>query len=107
VIGADVNKENVDLTFDEIRKELKNLRTSNISSGELETTRNHFIGSLQSEITTPFAHAEKIKTITLFNLPRDHYQHMITKIEKITPAEIAAISERYFNERDFFEIAVG
>ena len=107
VIGADVNKENVDLTFDEIRKELKNLRTSNISSGELETTRNHFIGSLQSEITTPFAHAEKIKTITLFNLRRDHYQQMITKIEKITPAEIAAISEQYFNERDFFEIAVG
>ncbi|MEX2231658.1 MAG: pitrilysin family protein [Cyclobacteriaceae bacterium] len=107
VIGADVNKENVDLTFDEIRKELKNLRATKIAAGELETTRNHFIGSLQSEITTPFAHAEKIKTIALFNLPRDHYQNMISKIERITAVEIADISEQYFHEDAFCEVAVG
>jgi zinc protease len=107
VVGADVNKENVDLTFEEIRKELKLLRSSPISEGELETTQNHFIGSLQSEISTPFAHADKIKTIKLFDLPDDHYQKLIGKIEKITPSEISAISEQYFNERDFAEVAVG
>jgi len=107
VTGADVNKENVELTFREIRKELKKLRTTTISAGELETTRNHFIGSLQSEITTPFAHAEKIKTITLYNLRKDHYQAMITKIDSITPSEIAAIAERYFHEDSYYEVAVG
>jgi zinc protease len=107
VIGADVNKENVTLTFDEIRKELKELRTTPVSSDELETTRNHFIGSLQAEITTPFAHAEKLKTIALFSLRADHYQQMINRIEKIRPADIMAISERYFQESDFYEVAVG
>lgn len=107
VVGADVNKENVGLTFSEIRKELKNLRTSIISSGELETTRNHFIGSLQSEITTPFAHADKIKTIVLFDLQKDHYQNMINRIDAITPSEIADTSERYFHEDSFSEVAVG
>lgn len=107
VIGADVNKENVNLTFEEIRKELKILRTTNISFSELETTRNHFIGSLQSEITTPFAHADKIKTIKLFDLNPDYYQQMISRIEKITPAEIIEISEMYFDESTFYEVAVG
>jgi zinc protease len=107
VIGADVNKENVNLTFEEIRKELKILRTTPISFDELETTRNHFIGSLQSEITTPFAHADKIKTIKLFDLSPDHYQQMITRIEKITAAEIIEISEKYFDESNFYEVAVG
>lgn len=107
VIGADVNKENVNLTFEEIRKELKILRTTNISFSELETTRNHFIGSLQSEITTPFAHADKIKTIKLFDLSPDYYQQMIIRIEKITPAEIIEISEMYFDESAFYEVAVG
>jgi predicted Zn-dependent peptidase len=107
VIGADVNKENVSLTFDEIRKELRRLRTEEISDSELETARNHFIGSLQSEISTPFAHADKIKTITLYNLRRDHYQNMITKMEALTPEAIAAISHRYFDENLFFEVAVG
>src|SRR5690606_38390817 len=77
IIGADVNKENTDLTFDEIRKELKTLRTTLVSSDELETTRNHFIGGLQSEMTTPFAHAEKIKTIVLYGLKQTHYADMI------------------------------
>jgi predicted Zn-dependent peptidase len=107
VIGADVDKGNVNLTFDEIRKELKNLRTTKITDDELETSRSHFIGSLQSEITTPFAHAEKIKNISLFNLQRDHYQNMINKIGKITPGNIADISEQYFHEDAFCEVAVG
>ena len=106
-IGADVNKENVDLTFEEIRKELKILRTQSISSGELETTRNHFIGSLQSEITTPFAHADKIKTIQLFGLQPDHYQKMIRRIDSITATEIAETAEKYLMEDSFVQVAVG
>ena len=107
MIGADVNKENVEVTFEEIRKELKSLRSPGISADELETARNHFIGSLQSEITTPFAHAEKIKTISLFDLQRDHYQKMIDRIEAMTPSDIADISQRYFQEDAFYEVAVG
>jgi predicted Zn-dependent peptidase len=107
VIGADVNKENTNLTFDEIRKELKTLRSTPISQDELETTRNHFIGSLQSEITTSFAHAEKIKTIELFNLQPDHYQRMIRLIDKMTPSDVAFVSEKYLHEDSFIEIAVG
>lgn len=107
VIGADVNKENVDLTFGEIERELQRLRNTEISSDELETTRNHFIGSLQSEITTPFAHAEKIKTITLFGLQPDHYQQMIARIERITPADIIETATRYFQEETFLRVAVG
>ncbi len=107
VIGADVNKENVELTFDEIRKELKRLRTMEVPAGELATTRNHFIGSLQSEITTSFAHAEKIKTIQLFSLSPDHYQEMIATIQKIAPSDIIDIGEKYFDENTFNETAVG
>jgi zinc protease len=106
-IGADVNKENIDLTLEEIRKELKLLRTEKVSESELETTKNHFIGSLQSEITTPFAHADKIKTIYLQGLPFSYYQDMITIINKITPEEIIQTSEVYFHEESLFETAVG
>jgi hypothetical protein len=62
---------------------------------------------LQSEITTPFAHADKIKTIILFDLAHDHYQKMITRMEEIDARQIIEISEQYFNEDTFFEVAVG
>lgn len=107
IIGADVNKENTGVAFDEIRKELKTLRTTRISPDELETSRNHFIGSLQSEITTAFAHADKIKTIELHNLSPDHYRNLISKIDTITPEKIAETSERYYHEDSFIQVAVG
>lgn len=107
VVGADVNKENVGLTFEEIRRELKRLRTTPVGIDELETSRNHFIGSLQAEITTPFAHADKLRTIALFRLPHTYYQDMITQIERITPEQILATSNRYLHEDLFFQVAVG
>jgi zinc protease len=107
VIGADVNKENVGVTLNEIRKELKTLRTEKISAEELETAKNHFIGSLQAEITTPFAHADKIKTIVLSDLPFDFYGKMISEIDQITPEKIIQTSDAYFHEDTFSSVAVG
>lgn len=107
VIGADVNRENLDVTFEEIRKELKRLRTEEIGSSELETARNHFIGSLQLEITTSFAHADKIKNILIFNLPSTYYQELIAKADAITAKELKQIAGTHFNEESFVEIAVG
>jgi zinc protease len=83
------------------------LRTEKISADELNTSKNHFIGSLQAEITTPFAHADKIKTICLTNLPQDFYHSMILTVDSITPEDIISISERYFHEQTLSEVAVG
>lgn len=107
VIGADVNRENLELTFEEIRKELKRLRVEKIGSAELETARNHFIGSLQLEITTSFAHADKVKNILLFNLPNDYYQKLISRADSVTAEDLLQIAEKYFSEDSFLEIAVG
>ena len=106
-IGADVNKENVELTIQEIKKELRRLREEPIAANELETVRNHFIGSLQSELTTAFAHADKIKTLTLFGLDRDHYNKLIARIERMTAADIQQTATKHFHEDSFLEVAVG
>jgi zinc protease len=107
VIGSDVNKENLDVTFEEIRKELKRLRSETISPEELTTARNHFIGSVQSEITTPFSHADKWKNIVLYNLPVDYYSKLLAKLQQITAADLLRIGEQYFSEDSFLEVAVG
>jgi zinc protease len=107
VIGADVNKENVDLTVDEISKELRRLREEKIDKNELETARNHFIGGLQSELTTAFAHADKIKTIQLFGLSDRYYNSMIERIEKLTAEDLLRTGEAHFHESSFLQIAVG
>jgi zinc protease len=107
VIGADVNNENVSLTFDEVAKELRRLRTEKIDKEELDIARNHFIGSLQLEITTSFAHADKIKNIILFNLSPQYYQNMIARVDAVSAEDMLQVANKYFHEDGFAEIAVG
>jgi len=107
LIGADVNKENRELTIQEIKNELRILRTEKISDDELDTTRYHFIGSLQAEITTPFAHADKNKNIILNNMPADYYNTMINRIATITAEDLLVTAEKYFSEESFIEASAG
>jgi zinc protease len=106
-IGADVNKENLNLTFDEIRKELARFRSEKIEEDELNVARNHFIGSLQSEITTPFSHADKWKNIILYDLPLDYYTKLIKRLDELSAEDLMHAGEKYFNENSFYEVAVG
>ena len=107
VIGADVNLENVQLAFGEIRKEMKRLRDEVIDPAELEIARNHFIGSLQLEITTSFAHADKVKNIKIFGLPDTYYQQLINRIDALSADNLMAVANRHFQEDQLLQIAVG
>lgn len=107
VIGADVNRENLSMTFDEIRYEINRLRTEPVSDEELDVARNHFIGGLQLEITTSFAHADKVKNIVLHSLSPSHYRDMIRRIDQITSAELVEVANEFLAEGSFAEIAAG
>lgn len=106
-IGTDVNKENRELAQQEIKNEMNALCNELISENELETARNHFIGSLQSEITTPFAHADKIKNLLLFSLPSDYYQQMIHKLNSLTAQDLQDAANTYLDSKTFTTVAVG
>lgn len=106
-IGADVNSENRELVFGEIKNEIGNLQTELISETELKTASAHFIGSLQAEITTPFAHADKIKELVLNNRPADHFQKTIHVVAEMTAKDVAEIAIQYFSIDSFYEVAVG
>lgn len=107
VISADVNRENRSLTINEIKKELEKICTHPLQQNEIDITRNHFIGSLQSDMSTPFAHADKIKAIELFNLDTEYYQRLINEIIKTNTKSLQGLAEKYFAESDFYTISVG
>lgn len=106
-IGTDVNKENRELALQEIKNEMRTLCTNLIAGSELEIARNHFIGSLQSEITTPFAHADKIKNLLLFSLPAGYYQQLILKVDALSPHDLMEAANKYLNPETFTSVTVG
>jgi predicted Zn-dependent peptidase len=107
VIGADVNKENRDLALDEIRKEIKRMRTELVDAEELEIARNHFLGSLQSEVANPFSVTDKIKNIHLNGLPKDYYPKLFRRINSMTSKDLTSVGEQYVHEDMMFVATVG
>ena len=107
VIGADVNRENRLITIEEIKNELERLHTELITPNELEVARSHFIGSLQSDMSTPFAHADKIKTIALFNLDHNYYQQLIKTMAEIKPEQLQGLAKKYFVNSEFYTTSIG
>jgi zinc protease len=107
IIGTDVNKENKELAFTEIRKELERLCVEEIPAEELDTARYHFIGTLQTELSTPFAHGEKIRIIVLNELDADHYSRLIQKISGLTAQQLREIANQYFQQDMFIEVSAG
>lgn len=107
VIGADVNQQNAEKAIQEIKHEIKKLQDELMSLDELEIAKNYFIGSWQSENSTLFAVAEKVKSIQAWGLPEDYYAKLLEYTERITPAQIQFAANHFFNNDDIFEIQVG
>jgi predicted Zn-dependent peptidase len=106
-IGADVNAENRTLAIDEIRKEMARLRTEPMDNLEIETGRNHLVGALQSELTTPFAHADRHRMLLLNDLPGSFFQNMVYAMEETTPARLQELAGRYLHEDSFSIVTAG
>ena len=107
VIGADVNKENEALIFQEIKNELIELQTIKIEESELDAAKGHFTGSIQSDTANPFSVAEKIKTIKLFSLPDNYYQTLLDRVYSITSEELRITAQSYLKDDDLYKVAVG
>ncbi|CAN5571368.1 pitrilysin family protein [soil metagenome] len=106
VIGAEVNKENAGKAITEIKREIRILQDELVPEQELEIAKNYYIGSWQSENSTLFSVAEKIKNNHLSGLPENYYNTLLEHIQKITPAQVQSAAS-LFGSLDLHEVQVG
>ena len=106
-IGADVRKELIDQAIDEVKKEIRILRSEPVEWDELQTVRNYLLGQIQSSINTPFALADKFKTIFLRGFDYSYYDGMVETIKSITPDKIMETTEKYLHEDTMNTVVVG
>lgn len=106
-IGAEVNQENTPLVLEEIRKEVQDLINRPVPLSELNAARNYYAGSWQSENSTLFAVADKVKSLYLAGLPQDFYQSLLTCIMEAGPGVIQQAAERTFTGQDLVEVIAG
>jgi len=107
VISAEVNQLHTQLALDEIRNEIRKLQEEPVPQDELDVARNYFIGSWQSDNSTLFAVAEKIRNIHQFQLPPDYYSHLLGHLQRVTSEQVQRAAREHFTLNDLIEIRVG
>jgi predicted Zn-dependent peptidase len=106
-IGADVDKANVKLTIDEIKKEIETLCLNQINEEELEVSKNHLLGGIQLEMANPFSTFDKIKNVRLNQLEKDYYNNLFTSVKSIGPEMLQITAQKYFDINNLTVISVG
>jgi predicted Zn-dependent peptidase len=102
-----VNKENQEITIQEIRNELRSLREKKIADFELEIAKSHFLGSIQLDMANPFAVMDKIKNININQLDANYYRNLFSRINKVSADNLIEIAQTYLSDQDLFIVKVG
>ena len=102
-VGADVAQK----AIDEIRFELKRLRTEEVPIEELSLVKNYISGTFLRTLNGPFALGEVIKSLYENQLPENYYQQYLDKIHAINPKEVKSIANQYLHEDQMLELVVG
>lgn len=102
-VGADVAQK----AIDEIRFELKRLRTETVKEEELNLVKNYMSGTFLRALNGPFALGEVVKSLIENNLPEDYYQHYLNQIHKVSAEDVKNIASQYLHEDRMYELVVG
>ncbi|WP_017732064.1 M16 family metallopeptidase [Nafulsella turpanensis] len=106
VIGADVVGEFTEQTLDEIYHQMALLRNELIDAEELETVKNYMLGSFLSSLNTPFALADRYKSVYLHQLGLEYYDAFIKDINEVTAEELQQLAKKYL-QQDLTTVVVG
>ena len=97
LIGADVGSAHTEAAIEEIRKEIGILRTEPVSDDELQQVRNYMKGTFLSGINSPFALADKFKSVYLHGLGYNFYDRYFSEIDQTGADELMDLARRYLD----------
>lgn len=106
VITTEAGKDVVEPTIEEVYKEMKQLREELIDEEELLLVRNYLIGSILGDLDGPFHIIGRWKNIILNNLDESYFYDSIKAIKTISAEDLKALSQKYLQPGDFYELVV-
>jgi zinc protease len=106
-IGAEVNASLVNQVIDETRAELMALIKSPISTSELQTVRNYYLGSFVRGFDGVFSLANYYKTLIDYELTYEYYYGYLNVINTISPERIMELTQLYLHPDSMCTIIAG
>ncbi|GJM30692.1 MAG: zinc protease [Cyclobacteriaceae bacterium] len=106
-VGTDVKKAVQQQTVTQVEKEIEILQTDLVPDSELETVKNYMLGTFVSSLDTPFAIADKFKTIHYSGLGYEYFDDYLRTIRNIDSSSIRELSRQYLVRENMTTVVVG
>jgi zinc protease len=107
IISAEVAPKNLQMTIDEIFREIRLLQEVPVGKEELSVVRNYMSGEMVRMFDGPFALAESFRSAWEFGLDNNYYKKLWEKIMSIDPDEIIRLAQTYYNTDELYQVTVG
>ena len=96
-ISSSLKKNCSDKVMEQIKHEINILQSEYVSSDELNSFKQFFIGDMMMSSSNPFVPVSQFKAITTGNLEYDFYSNLAKTIIDLTPEQILLVAKRYLN----------
>ena len=107
IIQASVRNEVVAPALEAILAEMTDLRTTEVPTDELASTKAYLIGNYALQTETATAVASRILNLKLRGLPLDTLADYPTEIEAVDAAAVQTAAERYIRPDEIAIVVVG
>lgn len=102
-VGSDVTKN----ALNEIYKEIELLRSELISEDELETVKNHMLGSILGASDGPFSIAQQFKAVNFQGKDFSFFERFVSVIKEVTADELMTAANKFLNPETMVEAVAG
>jgi predicted Zn-dependent peptidase len=102
-VGGDVTTA----ALNEIYKEIGRLHDELIDADELETVKNHMLGSILSASDGPFSIAQQFKAVNFQGRDFSFFDAFVAVIKKVTSEELQAAAQHYLQIDTMVEAVAG
>jgi len=96
----------VDNAIKEIYKEMNILCNEKAPDDELLLVKNYLLGGLLGDLDGPFSILHRWRSIILNGFDEHYFNNNVRIYKTITPAELQALAQKYFDPKDFHEVVV-
>lgn len=106
-ISSELGSEVAQAALEEVKKELKILRSELVSEEELLLVKNYMSGYLLRSLNGPFSLGEMMRMIHENQLSDNYYSSHIAEIQKATAQDVLRVAEKYLDESKMLSVMVG
>lgn len=107
VVGADVEKQYLELVKDEIKFEIQKLSSEIVAVDELETVRNYLLGQMLSHFSNSFDLIDRFRSVHHSGLDLNYYSKKLQFLKDFKAEDILHTGEKYFKDHPLIEVSVG